>query len=680
MVDLSAQMTMALQKHMDSKSRKEAEARVAEDTDKKGIFLLRLAWTVEIIAVLIGLIISFTMPYVNYREIDNPTLFDTASFIQGMLPFLAIAVVEITKIPLALGFYRSKMLRWKTLFLTALLLVMAITFETMFNGLENNFSNLTSRIVKEENKISDLSQRMEDLKVDLDKKNEEIKRIEGLNLENILSGYLNKREKEDNSREREIGLVKKKEEAVIEKYRLSKDVIERQLNQLGQTEANLTIVKENPRVKQLQEEIKAIRKEKGNINANANSRYDSQIASKQAIIEDEDGPFGNKELLAKSTEEKESLEKQKMRFIENQERKIDIDIKAKNDEIQKLLSKDQARQSIKENVNQSEINKLKNQLTEIRNQESKELAKFQREREKIEKKYEEKNKITATFQKNAEEDLKREQDKKQPIQNEVEAINLELTQILEQIREAKREKREKIQNSNIYRIAAMFGKQRIGPDGEPIPRDIANVTKEDTRIVALVWFGSIAFIVSVIGVILALASYVLRDPDNFLAKKDRYIFKSVRKLIVTISIMFKKIGQLFVIIGKGITSFFDGITHILDRRVRDGIRRTLIGLRKRAKEPKIKVVEVPKVVEKKVEVPVEVEKVVFKEVPKEVIRREMVHIPLYSTEHGKVDLSATKMSEVATENFTNTKSENPKTSSSFFKTKAKKKSSEKKTK
>ena len=106
--------------------------------------------------------------------------------------------------------------------------------------------------------------------------------------------------------------------------------------------------------------------------------------------------------------------------------------------------------------------------------------------------------------------------------------------------------------------------------------------------------------------------------------------------------MFKKIGQLFVIIGKGITSFFDGITHILDRRVRDGIRRTLIGLRKRAKEPKIKVVEVPKVVEKEVEVPVEVEKVVFKEVPKEVIRREMVHIPLYSTEHGKVDLSATR--------------------------------------
>ena len=56
--------------------------------------------------------------------------------------------------------------------------------------------------------------------------------------------------------------LKKKEDATKEKYRLSKEVIERQLNQLGQTEANLTIVKENPRVKQLQNEIEAKRKRK----------------------------------------------------------------------------------------------------------------------------------------------------------------------------------------------------------------------------------------------------------------------------------------------------------------------------------------------------------------------------------------------------------------------------------
>ena len=133
---------------------------------------------------------------------------------------------------------------------------------------------------------------------------------------------------------------------------------------------------------------------------------------------------------------------------------------------------------------------------------------------------------------------------------------MKLTEIVEQIREAKKEKERKFKIVTFIELLHYLGKKKIGPDGEPIPRDIANVTKEDTRIVALVWFGSIAFIVSVIGVILALASYVLRDPDNFLAKKDRYIFKSVRRLITSISLMFRKIGSLFVILGKGITSFF----------------------------------------------------------------------------------------------------------------------------
>ena len=67
------------------------------------------------------------------------------------------------------------------------------------------------------------------------------------------------------------------------------------------------------------------------------------------------------------------------------------------------------------------------------------------------------------------------------------------------------------------------------------------------------------------------------------------------------------------------------------------------------------------VVEKEIEVPVEKEKIVFKEVPKEVIRREMIHVPLYSTEHGKVDLDSIKMGEAATYNFTKAQSESIKT-------------------
>ena len=134
----------------------------------------------------------------------------------------------------------------------------------------------------------------------------------------------------------------------------------------------------------------------------------------------------------------------------------------------------------------------------------------------------------------------------------------------------------------------------------------------------------------------------------------------------------------------GYNHFFDGLTHIFDRRIRDGIRRAIIGIRKKSREPKIKTVEVTKevVVEKEIEVPVEKEKIVFKEVPKEVIRREMIHVPLYSTEHGKVDLDSIKMGEAATDNFTKAQSESIKTTKdvSVKKNQGKKSSENKSTK
>ena len=39
----------------------------------------------------------------------------------------------------------------------------------------------------------------------------------------------------------------------------------------------------------------------------------------------------------------------------------------------------------------------------------------------------------------------------------------------------------------------------------------------------------------------------------------------------------------------------------------------------------------------------------------------MIHVPLYSTEHGKVDLDSIKMGEAATNNFTKAQSESIKT-------------------
>ena len=83
---------------------------------------------VEIVAVLTGLLIALSNPYLAYNELTEPELIDKVLAFQGVLPLFAIAVVEATKIPLAQGFYMSRMLRWKILFMTALLLLMTTTY------------------------------------------------------------------------------------------------------------------------------------------------------------------------------------------------------------------------------------------------------------------------------------------------------------------------------------------------------------------------------------------------------------------------------------------------------------------------------------------------------------------------------------------------------------------------
>ena len=61
--------------------------------------------------------------------------------------FIIVAVVELTKIPLATAVFYSVRLFWKIVFLIALLLVNVSTFETIITGFE--------RINRERTKVVD---------------------------------------------------------------------------------------------------------------------------------------------------------------------------------------------------------------------------------------------------------------------------------------------------------------------------------------------------------------------------------------------------------------------------------------------------------------------------------------------------------------------------------------------
>jgi hypothetical protein len=119
--------------------------------------LIGLAWTVEVIAVLIGLTISIVVAvsaYNSYASEGSVSLLDgTSAIVVAGLPFVLIAVVEICKIPLTFAFMSVQNVAWRFMFLIFVLFLCAITFETMLNGFERNFSNLNRAIDTRRNDI-----------------------------------------------------------------------------------------------------------------------------------------------------------------------------------------------------------------------------------------------------------------------------------------------------------------------------------------------------------------------------------------------------------------------------------------------------------------------------------------------------------------------------------------------
>ena len=193
------------------------------------------------------------------------------------------------------------------------------------------------------------------------------------------------------------------------------------------------------------------------------------------------------------------------------------------------------------------------------------------------------------------------------------------------------------------------------------------------KFVSVLWFGSIAFIVASMGTFLALASFVLRDPEVFKYHPRRTLRKVLIHLTIRIAQLLRNVGSGFkefgIRSGDGLRSFvilMANWVRIAGRLIAISLVSALGSIsfsfrilgkllsdwRRRIRQPKIKlepypvetivekevekIIEVEKIVEREVERIVEVEKIVFKEVPKEIIRKELVYVPLYSAEKGQI--------------------------------------------
>ncbi len=136
---------------MSSKVQVEPVGAGVPDAAKLGRVVYITAWIVEIVAAIVGLFIAFSQGlsvFVNIPEIDRDFGAYTRAVI-GALPFVVVAILEPTKIYLASGLYFSTRNRRGGLalaFLAALAALTFITFETMFNALIQQNTNVTRQV------------------------------------------------------------------------------------------------------------------------------------------------------------------------------------------------------------------------------------------------------------------------------------------------------------------------------------------------------------------------------------------------------------------------------------------------------------------------------------------------------------------------------------------------------
>jgi len=551
-------------------------------------YLLFFAIVIEIgvagLAIFLGLLIANA----GSNELE-------VSFLNRLISpllFIVIAIIELTRVPLLISIYRGNNFIWRIFGSFFLIAIMFLAFETLMTAFQMNGAMVTGNIDKNiidkntlSEKVNILENQIKDLStLTLDTINEEYDREM-----NLLSG---ERKIERNNINNEIksinlSITNSSSGALSNKQDNFKD----QLNSLANSKIlslkslNDLFEKENKNITKKIENLKKINNELYEPIANSVGCYGvGFLVDKKNKISCKK----NDSILAErliNTEKINSLEK-----------KLSNNNMTLRDETNKINQEF----NNKENQLNTSIDNVSNQQINIQT-EIQDLSK-----EDLELLKEKKNNINKKYEQRMEEVVIKQNIKLKKLNNAyasikektIEKIDLEknIIDIREKINRLTRT------NPN-YIIAKNLG--FLFPACQGVEESADITTKCFNNVTAFFW-GSISAVVAVTGTILAIGSEVLRSTS--LKQKN---------------------------FPKGKKPF----------------RYLLVGIYKYVRKPKLKDVIVEKKIEKIVEVikEVPVQKIEYVEVPKiqEVIKKEIVHVPLYTNDEAllnikKSDTSFTK--------------------------------------
>ena len=202
------------------------------DRKKIGRQLIIAAWAIEILAALIGILIAVLVilsTQQNIGEADIEQRGNAAGIMNaflGGLPFLVVAAVELTKIPLATACYHATSRIWKGILIAGMFFLMVITFETILNGFERNFTQRTYVIKQTKKEVVSTEE-------EINKINNDISSLSRITTDTIRTEYEEESDQIEQGRKREIQEIAEERKDILKSFSgQDEKLIQRQINQI----------------------------------------------------------------------------------------------------------------------------------------------------------------------------------------------------------------------------------------------------------------------------------------------------------------------------------------------------------------------------------------------------------------------------------------------------------------
>ncbi len=514
-----------------------------------------VAWVVEIAAAIVGLFIAMSLGFAVFNDIPV-TERDLGAYTRaviGALPFVVIAILEPTKILLASGFYsarRQAKSGLALLFLVALGALTFVTFETMFNALIQQNSNITlesRRLVNEKFEVAD---RLDRVRATITGNRAETPQLIQERFTKVLSDL-------ETERQSRIGEASREQKLLLDTINA----------QLGALEAQITTATDTPlrdQLRQLDVEIdRQAQRQEADI-ARTERNYEAARSVNQAALDKitdarnsqlanvENIFFGRGELIASISNEA----REQARIYEQAIAEAKATRDARLDDIDKTYMRriealQAEKRGLRDRLQSSNLGLLQVKNSEIQRQQNA-LAAAKRD-------------FTARLR-NINNEIDRQvaevnAQKKQSLSvstrlsGELTALRNAEDELVDDYNNVRQRYREKIEQVQVYQLASLIcgtltqwcfedGLDAVSAADENVSVysagfDVADIPEDKVRFVATVWFGTTAFIIATMGTFLAYVSFALSDDGQRRRRPEGRMQRSLSVLFLRAAFVLK---------------------------------------------------------------------------------------------------------------------------------------------